>query len=399
MVGSQESNPRRDLTPRRLVALLALLALIATACGGSADNAASVDAATDADSPQPVADDLGVADSDATTSPDGAAPNAQVLAFAIQASEELSYSFEQGVSMDINLGAINLAIDPEDAFVTGEIDGDNSRVNADIGSFLNSMFGSLGLDLGAQASEFDGLEMDVWVVDDTTVIDMSSFVTGVGGLDPTGAADLAMFADGAVAVNLSELATLSGVDDADAAALVQQFGQGAQITDPAVVLEALRTVDALDDVGSDTFDGVDVTVYEATVAMDEYLEALDLDVDDQLGGLDAFDLSANSADAEALQDTLEAIEGLTVDLTILLDGEGLVRRLESTVDMGAVLAAGAGSADTGDAGIGGAFDLSQIDLVVETWQNFDDYGVDIEITPPDAPDRTAEVAALLESAN
>lgn len=396
MVGSHESNRRRHVTTRWLVALLSLVALIATACGSSTNAAGEATPATADDASAAVGDAV----EDVVSAPDGAAPDAQVLAFAIQASDELSYSFEQGLSMDLNLGGLALAVDSEDAFVTGAIDGEDSRVNADIGSFLGSMLSSLGLDLGVQGPGFEGLEIDVWIVDDTMVIDMSSFAAGIGGFDPTAAAELAPFADGPVAVDLDALADLGDFEDTDASDLVQQFGQGAQITDPSAVLDALRTVEALEDAGTSTLDGVDVSVYEATVAMADYLEALDLDVGDQLGGLDDLGLPADGADGAAIEDTLEAIENLTVDLTIMLDEEGLVRRLESTIDMGAVLAAGAPALDDGaDAGALGGFDLSQIEAVVHTWQNFNDYGEDLAITPPAAQDRTAEIAALLEAAN
>ena len=69
---------------------------------------------------------------------------------------------------------------------------------------------------------------------------------------------------------------------------------------------------------------------------------------------------------------------VTVDLVVMLDEQGLVRRLVSTIDFGA-------AANASD----------PLDVVVETWQNFDNYGEDTGITLPDAEDRTAEIAALL----
>ena len=74
---------------RRVVAPVALVGLLATACGGADETstAAPLDSVrnTPAESSQPIAE--------STTAAVGS-PSAEVLAFAIQAAEDQTYSFQ-----------------------------------------------------------------------------------------------------------------------------------------------------------------------------------------------------------------------------------------------------------------------------------------------------------------
>ncbi len=168
MVGSHGSIPHNGRT-RRLLAVLALLALLGSACGSNTESQTTTAAAADEDAeygswdsadvegdasdPARAADDdtsddsqdsgqsqapaLGAVGDDSTAPDDAAVPDApvqtaQVLAYAIQASEELSYSFEQGMSMQMSMLGMDLDISPEAAFVTGEVSGTDSRVRVDL---------------------------------------------------------------------------------------------------------------------------------------------------------------------------------------------------------------------------------------------------------------------------
>lgn len=432
MVGSHGSNPRRGIT-KRLLAVFSMLALLATACGGvdetetttasaatsdveygswgdSGDSADSeLDAAPEssedgdtssvnaAPSKKSGAPSLGSVSESGSTG-EGAAPaspeqTAAVLAYAIQASEELSYSFEQGMSMQMNMMGLELDIAPTDAFVTGEVSGDDSRVLVDLGAFIMSMFDSMGMDVSDPLfadllGSLGSMTMEVWIVGDTMVIDMSSLAASIGDLDPLAAAELSAFADGPVAVDLAALGALGGPD---ATALVQQYGQGAQVTDPAALLDALRAVDAVSETGSSEVNGAAVTVYSSRLSMMEYYAALDMDITDQLGAMEDFGVDPNSVEGEMIQSMLPAIENLTVDMTIMLDDAGLVRRIETRIDMGEMMTA----MFSGDAEMSGM--VGDIEVVVDTWQNFDNYGTDIVIAAPEATDRTSELAGLIES--
>ncbi len=381
MDGSLTSNPRRRLDPRGLLILLVALAMIAAACGGASTDAASAtnDAASTTTNTAPD-----------TTSPQVRVADADVLAFAVQASEDTSYSFEQGVSLSASAAGMALDIAPDGPIASGVINGDDSVVHTDAGAFISGMFDSIGIDPALFGVDLSDAAIDVWTVDNVMVIDMSAFVGSTAALDPGSATDLAIFADGPVAIDLVELAELSNFGDADAATIVQQFGGGASINDPAMVIEALRVIDALEPAGSNTVSGTPVDVFEAVVPMADFLDALDIDVDDQLSGLDLFGGLDDTAGADdpVLDDAREFVDDLEVELVVMLDADGLVRRIESTLDLGAVMAS-TQSSDFDGLGLG------EVDAVVESWQTFADYGDEIDIVLPDAPDRTSELANLL----
>jgi len=232
------------------------------------------------------------------------------------------------------------------------------------------------------------MTMEVWVVDNVMVIDMSALTASLAGLDPTAAAELGPFADGPVAI---DLAAVGALGDADAQALVQQFGQGTQVTDPAALLDALRSIDVVTEVGTDSVEGTPVTVYEARVSMAQYYDALGMDITDQLSSMEDFGIAADSAEAEMIESMLPALEELTVDMMIMLDADGLVRRIETGMDMGEMMT----SMFSGDPDMAAMF--GDIEVVVDTWQNFSDYGTAVTITPPPAVDMTSELAGLIES--
>ncbi len=426
MVGSHGSIPNNGLT-RRLIAVVALLALLGTACGtktdsetttaaaavgddadyGSWNDSAEADTTAEADSTTKSSDDdaddtpleapaLGAPDNDPSAPRDVVAPaapvqTAQVLAYAIQASEELSYSFEQGMSMRMNMLGMDLDISPDRAFVTGEVSGDDSRVLVDLGAFMTATFDSMDIDLSdplfaGMLGDLESMSIEVWIVDSTMVIDMSGLAGSIAGLDPTAAGELSVFADGPVSIDLG------AIGGTDATALVQQFGQGAQVTDPAALLDALRSVDAVSEAGSSTVDGTAVTVYEASASMTEYYAALGMDITDQLGAMEQFGVPSSSAEAAMIGSMLPAIAGLTVEMKIMIDADGLVRRIESSMDMGAMMSAMFSDVDGAD-----DLGLGEVDIMVDTWQNFGDYGTAITIAPPAAVDKTSDLAGLLDS--
>ena len=367
---------------RRVVAPVALVGLLATACGGADETstAAPLDSVrnTPAESSQPIAE--------STTAAVGS-PSAEVLAFAIQAAEDQTYSFQQGLSMRMNIFGQQLDVATDGPLATGIVSGDDQSINMDIGGFMVAMFESFGLDandplFGGALAEFQDIEMDMWVVDDQLVMDFSDFTGAFGDLDPAAASELSIFANGPVSIDLDRLAEL-GVDQGVAASdIANQFGQGVQITDPADIVSALRSVDALNEVGSDVVNGFDVTVYDSTVSLGEFSRAIGQDTSAALGQLGDLRI-----DEEAILAELEAIE---VEMTIMLDGEGLVRQLITTMDMGSFVSSTLGE----HGGFGSSADA---EMLIETWQTFDDYGVDFDVVAPEATDVTSELAGLIDS--
>ena len=456
MAGSPRSTRK---TTRLLLALVALLALIASACGGTEatetaadqlENAVVEDAAVvepvssettiddDSDAAAPAQDDVIDEDSgsddiiedvaavddssagDATDSDEGpssdestdaaageADPLSQVLAFALEASESQSYSFTQGVAMRMNVAGVDFSIAPNEAYVFGEVEGNTTHIRADIGVIMAATFDSLGIDINEPPfneifSDLGGASMEMWTDESTLVMDMSELATFMGGLDPAAGAELDVFADGPVKIDLTQL------DGVDATMLANQFGQGAQVTDPAQLLQALRDVDAVSETGTDTVNGVAVRVFTADMSMTDYYTALDIDIDGQLEAANLGDLSG--AELDLVESILPALEDLKVELIVMIDDQELVRRMETKIDMGAMLEAmfenpdvlGAIAAEDGQSvddlqaemefALGGG-----IEMVVETWQEFDNYGEAFGIVLPDAVDVSSELPELLAS--
>lgn len=374
---------------QRACAALAVLALSASACGG-VDGATTTSSEAAADSTTTVVAQERAAEQGSTAPAVSAAadaPVADVLAYAIESAESLSYSFEQGMSIDMNLLGQTINASSNGPIATGVISDGNQQISTDIGGFMSSMFESLGVDANdpalAGAFDFDALTMDAWVVDGSLVIDMSAIAEFAASADPGAAEELALFADGPVAVDLAQLPALGVEGDVAAADLMSQFSQGAQVIDPSAIVEALRSVDSLTEVGNQEENGIEVTVYEANITLADYTEALGQSLEDGASGLG----DVGGFDAAAFAPLVADLE---VELQISLDGEGLLRQIVTTIDMGSFLETMLGAGAEAD-------DIGELTMVVETWQTFDNYGDDVEITAPDAPDVTAEIAGLLGS--
>jgi len=448
MAGSRRLKVRKSR--QILLALLAALALFAAACGAGdtsdsptaspsdetveatvADTSAPADAvaaadessgdvvetdsaaseAEDADLEEDMdaaleeAAEAAVEEVEAAAAANNDGPIAQVLALVADNSESQSYSFSQGMSMRMNIGGETLDIAPEEAYVFGEVENGLTHIDMDIGLFMTAAFESLGIDISEPP--FDQMmgplaeaSIESWSDDTTVVIDMSGFANAIGNLDPAAGAETALFADGPVSVDLSQ------VDGIDASSLASEFGQGAQVTDPSEILDALRNVDAVTEAGTDQVNGVDVRIFNATLSMNDYYDALGVDVADQLGttGMGEFDSGSDAAVAEAM---LPALESLEVEMVVMVDSEDLVRRMEIAIDMGAMLDAMFNDPDVvaamaAEEGITAdqledqmaMLGPNGMEMTIETWQEFDNYGEAFGLLLPDAVDITGQIGEL-----
>lgn len=372
---------------KQLLFVIGLISLIAAACGSAADSASTDAPAAEAG-----------ADTEATvqTELESTELDSDVLALVVQSIEDLSYSYEQGLSIEGEVFGQELDVTTDEAFASGEVEDDDLSINVDIGSFVLATLESTGIDASEPLFEsfFRGIaeiEIDVWVVDGEIVLDLTDFANTWGGIDPTAASELSIFQDGPVSVDIERLAELGVDSDVDVSDLLDQFAQGAPIIDPSSIVDLLSSIDALEDAGTGSVNGVDVDVYNATVSLADYAEALGQDPLEGLGPLDGLGLGSDelddAVDAEAL---LAAVEDLTVDLTLSIDGDELVREIVTTVDTGALLSAATAELDDPELA-GGA------SLVVQTWQTFDNYGEDFDIVAPEAVDVTNELAGLIDS--
>lgn len=403
-------------SPRRLlVCLVALMSLVASACGGGSESAGELRSSSlqpeSASEPVPWNVEPAIAPApeasedtaDASTvdrsahSPGEDVPLTEVLALAFAAPESLSYTFTQGISMDMEMpGLGGFEIAPSSPVATGEVQGTRTHIMMDMGVLFEEMFA----DLGAGAAIPPGMEnakIEIWGDETTLVMDMSSFTDTLGAMDPMDSGEAALFADGPVRIDLSQLPGLTGSEFAS------QYVQGTQVVDPALLLQSLRSVDAIEHVGALSHNGRTVDQYDASITMAQYYDALGIDIAAQLdmvGGI------TGSAEDEAMFSALfAAMSDLSVELRILIDEEQLIRRLEVEIDMQPLMVAifedetvlelmaqeqGATVEEMGST----AAILGDMRYVVGTWQEFDNYGGALEIEFPEATDITSEFTEL-----
>ena len=373
------------MTLKRLLPALAGVALFATACGSAADQVADEAVPASAESST-----IEASTDAAAATPNEVIVDAEPLAFAIQSIEDSSYSFEQGLTMELDLFGEPVTIGTDGAFVTGQFDDGQSVVNADIGSFIGSVIEPFGIEgdnplFGPLLEPLTSAELDLWSTEDTIVIDLSEFASAIGVLDPTAATELDLFTNGPVSIDIDQLIEL-GVDPTiDGADLASQFG-GAQISGPSDIAAALRAIDVLDDAGTDVVDGVDVSVFTGEVSLAEYVEATGAGVDSQFGPLGNLGLDPSGIDPAT---ALESFDDIVVDVTLMIDGDDLVRQVITNIDMTPIFE---DLADVGGPGLD-----SEGTFLVESWVTFDNYGADFDIVLPDAVDVTSEIAGQLDS--
>ena len=269
---------------------------------------------------------------------------------------------------------------PSSPFVTGEVDGADSYLRADIGALMRETFASLGLDaddasVAGLGAAFDDARFEVWTVGDVMTIDMADFFTAMNEIEPNSMTGLDALSEGPVMVDLSALA------DVDPWTLTQALGDGSQVVDPSALVDALRSVESVTEVGPDSVGGRDVTVYAGSLSMADYFAAMGQDIDQQFAALDQFEATADGLDSAALDQVGNALSDLDVHVTVMVDEQNLLRRMETVMNMGEMMQAMVG-------------DSMQVEMSVGLWQEFDDYGESFVIDPPEAVDLTNRFDSL-----
>lgn len=387
---------------RMIVALVATLGLMATACGGGGEgpddvvNSSGVaktgwgapvdqtpveEASAEDDAPR--ARSLGApSESEESGQPDTDVEEvaASVLAYVIENSEGVSYSFDQGFSMSFEFDDLSMQIAPSSPFVTGEVDGTNSHVRADIGVVMRETFASLGLDpddpeFAGLGAAFDDARFEVWTEGEVMTLDMADFVSAMNEVEPGSMSELDLLSDGPVSLDLGAL------EDVDPWMLTQALGEGSQVVDPSALLDALRSVESVTEVGPATVGGRDVTVYSGSLSMDDYFSAMGQDIDHQLGMFSDLGAETDGIDTSTFDSLGDALSNIDVHVTVMVDEQNLLRRMETVMNMGEMMSA--------------MFDDSiQVEMSVGVWQDFDQYGQSFDIEAPDAVDVTGQFNSL-----
>lgn len=285
---------------RPTLLLLAVLSLFASACAGG--NLMG-------NSSGPEVDGLPMVDLEASRE--------FVLASA-QRTEATSYRFEASISMLMDMGFVKIELDGDEPMMTGLFDGERTSLRADLGVMFDEMADSDPMfedALQQLAISRDQLIIDAVV--DGTKLYLHAPIFAVPGMDAGLGADLRALANGWGHVNLAQV-TGFGIDDITSLS-------GANGVDPTAVLDLLDLIGAeVRPDGAERVRGVETTRLIAPVSLGDLL-ATQGDPSEMIGGF--------GADA-GLGRQLDEMMATSVDITVNVDVQGLVRRVAYDIDLG-----------------------------------------------------------------
>ena len=375
---------------RRTRAALVALALTATACGGgtvdtsdagsstedqattTTPTAAVVSTSEDVSSDESLEDVAGDTDAVPVESRD----LTTVLAFAIDASDQESFTFTQGLS--INIGPAGVPAPDSAPYAFGEVVDGQTHVLVDLETFVAESMGSLaGFGLGP--GELVGQKFEVWSDDSTLTMDLTDIdIVGETAQPLT---------EGPVSVTVSDATSV------DMNAVARQFGQGSQITNPNAMFDALQTLSEGQEVGPAMLGDIPVTVYASTLTVADYYAAIGASASDQLSTIESLGLA--ESEAEAISGLIPLLETLDMNAEISVDDDGRVRRVSTTLDVTDVVVALfessvelSGTEGPPQVDIGALFGPDGLGVVLSNWQEFHDYGAAPAIVVPEAEDVT-----------
>ncbi len=307
----------------------------------------------------------------------------EYLAGVAEATDGLTYRMSMDMAMTIS--AEGESMDMGGALMTGEVDGDVSAMTMDMGVLFRDIADQSPPGEGPPEGFLDGdLTMEM-VTDGKTLYMRAPFFAAVAEMaldagatrsDLGPLADLAALGDEWGRVDLSEL---SPTEVASAA--------GGQASDPTVFLDMAARGNDVQELGTETLDGVEARGLGATITYGDMIEAQGLEADDVREQMSAS--AGASADDEMFDDVLEAMFAMEMPIEVWVDDDDRVRRISFEMDMTEILEGVA--EETGE-------DLGEGGMSLGMVMDFTDYGdesIEIEV-PDDAVDITDEYLALIE---
>lgn len=355
-----EPNPGRTPRARPLAAAVLTAGLLASAC---AQPAGGPDVATG---------DVGEF-----------AATSEYLAAVAVATDGRSYRLTMDVSM--TMSAEGEGFDMSGTLMSGETDGEWTSMTMDMREVMGDMVGDLGGDDAIPEGLLDGMVIEM-VTDDETLYMRAPYFgaladmatdAGASPSDLGPLADLADLGDGWGRIDMSRIST---TEVASAA--------GTQASDPRVFLDIVTRGTGVEELGTETIDGVEAHGLAATVTYADMIEAQGMDGDDlrdqMTGGM------APAGSEGVVEGFVDEMLSLEIPVEVWVDDDDLVRRIGLDLDMTSLvngIAAGMGE-DAGGAS-----------MTMSMTMEFSDYGDDsIEIeVPDDAVDITDMYLDLIES--
>jgi hypothetical protein len=295
----------------------------------------------------------------------GFAATPEYIDHVVDTAEEQSYRYT--LSFEFDMFGSNM----DGEIAQGSTNGEQSELTMDFGAMFEQMGSELGEEVPPELAG-DGMTMQQVVDGDTLYIRAPFFANmseglGVGDISGQPGGELfgvfADLGDGWGKVDVSALGDI----------LPGEAGQAVtgQTMDPGVYLEMLRGADAVEELGSDEIDGVEVEGLAAEVSFEDLIAA---------AGTDPGTLG------EALPGEMESV---TFPLDVWVDGDDQVRRL--TFNFDAESLADIAGEDASD------LPSEMGDFSMGMTVDFTDYGDDITVdVPRDATDITDEFVAAYE---
>lgn len=291
-------------------------------------------------------------------------------------------TYRMSMDMSMTMSAEGQGFDVSGTIMRGETDGEWTSMTMDMGEIMGDMAGDLGGDQAIPEGLLDDMVIEM-VTDEETLYMRAPYFATLADLAAQGGAStsdlgpvgrLAELGDGWGRIDLSEIST---TEIANAA--------GSQASDPSVYLDIISRGTDVEDLGTETIDGVDAHGLAATVTYADMIDAQGMDpeqVREQMAG------GAGSAgDTEGV---VEAMLAMEIPIEVWVDDDDLVRRISLDLDMTSLVGQTAG---IGEDILGGT------SMVMSMTMEFSDYGDDsiaIEV-PDDAVDITDEYLALIDS--
>jgi hypothetical protein len=358
---AHEPNPRRGPRARRQVLAAGLAAvLLASACAQSADG------------PDVAVGEVG--EFAATT---------EYLADLAGATDGRSYRLSMDMSMTFSGEGEH--IEMSGTIMTGETDGEWTSMTMDMGEILADMTD----DVGGEAVPDELLDdlMIEMVTDEETLYMRAPYFAALAdmaadaGASPSDVGPLADLADLGDEWGRIDLSAISTTEVASAA--------GTQASDPSVFLDIIARGTDVEELGTETIDGIEAHGLAATVTYADMIEAQGMDLDDMREQMTPGS-GTSGDDAEAFEGFVERLLALEIPLEVWVDDDDLVRRIRLDLDMTSILR---------DTAVEAGDDIGDASMAMSMAMEFTDYGdasIEIEI-PDDAVDITDAFLDLAES--
>ena len=306
---------------------------------------------------------------------------------AIEATMESSYAFSQELKLDIDLLGERSTLSSGKPIATGVSSGEDLTITADLGPFFRQVVLAGGATEQELVDPFIvdmlSIETGLWVVGDKVTIDIRQFVNVF---------DLALFqttndrppqASSPISIDRPRLQALGPDEDEGASRRFVERGHSALVTNPVRLLAVLESLtETLDptEVATVSDDG-DGATYRFEVPYIEYARGLNQDLAFRLD-LAGVNLSFNSKDWPERRD--QAIREASVEISVSIDSEGLLRTLTSEIDVG-TFAKYWSSHDLD------VLEESTFEIVDMTVTTFEQHGESFAISSPEAVDVTSSI--------